>query len=255
VRFAILGSGSEGNGLVVEAGRTRVLLDCGFSAGETARRLGRLGLAPSDLAGILVTHEHDDHIGGVARLARKFGLPVWITAGTLRGLESLFVGVRDVHRIEGYAPLCIGALEVHPFPVPHDAREPAQYVFSDGAPRLGVLTDTGCATAHIQHMLDGCSALVLECNHDPGLLAASDYPRMLKDRIAGRFGHLANDTAGALLASLNCGALQHVVAAHLSQSNNRPELARLALANALGCRADWIEVADQDFGLAWRDLR
>jgi phosphoribosyl 1,2-cyclic phosphodiesterase len=254
MRFAILGSGSQGNCLVVEARNTRLLLDCGFSVGETLRRLGRLGLAPGDLSGILVTHEHDDHVGGVARLARKLGLPVWLTPGTLRGLEDLFAGMDGLHLLEGYAPLCIGDLEVHPFPVPHDAREPAQYVFGDGARRLGVLTDTGCVTPVMVRMLSACDALVLESNHDPGLLAAGDYPPALKQRIAGRLGHLDNATAAALLGALDCSRLQHLVAAHLSQSNNRPELAREALAGPLTCAPDWVAIADQDSGLDWRQI-
>src|SRR5512145_997442 len=249
MRFAILGSGSHGNCLVVEARHTRLLLDCGFGVAETLRRLGRLGLAPEDLSGILVTHEHDDHVGGVARLARKLGLPVWLTPGTLRGLEGLFAGMDGLHLLEGYAPLCIGDLEVHPFPVPHDAREPAQYVLGDGARRLGVLTDTGCVTPVMVRMLSACDALVLESNHDPELLAAGDYPLALKQRIAGRLGHLDNAAAAALLGALDCSRLQHLVAAHLSQSNNRPELAREALAGALACAADWVAVADQDAGL------
>jgi len=254
LRFAILGSGSQGNALVVEAGSTRLLLDCGFAASETARRLALRGLVPGDLSGILVTHEHDDHIGGVARFARKHKLPVWITPGTLRGLEPLFEGIAALHLIEGYAPLCIGDVEVRPFPVPHDAREPAQYVFGDGAARLGVLTDVGCITPWIQSMLAACDALVLECNHDPGLLSSSDYPPPLKQRISSRFGHLDNQAAAALLGAMPAGRLRHVVAAHLSQSNNRPELARGALAAALSCTPDWIAVADQDSGLGWRTV-
>jgi phosphoribosyl 1,2-cyclic phosphodiesterase len=253
VRFALLGSGSQGNALLVEADDTRLLLDCGFSAGETVRRLGRLGLAPEQLTAVVVTHEHDDHLGGVGRLARKFALPVWATPGTLRGLEAMFDGL-EVHRIEGYACLCIGAIEVQPFPVPHDAREPAQYVFSDGARRLGVLTDTGCATVHIRRALDGCDALVLEANHDPDLLDRSDYPQALKQRIAGRFGHLDNAQAAELVAALDCARLQHMVAAHLSQNNNHPDLARAALAAALGCTSDWIGVAEQERGLDWRQI-
>jgi len=254
MRFAILGSGSQGNCLVVEAQDTRLLLDCGFSAGETLRRLARLGLAPEQLSGILVTHEHDDHVGGVARLARKLGLPVWLTPGTLRGLEGLFAGMDGLHLLEGFAPLCIGDLEVHPFPVPHDAREPAQYVFGDGVRRLGVLTDTGCVTPVMVRMLSACDALVLESNHDPELLAAGDYPLALKQRIASRLGHLDNAAAAALLGALDCSRLQHLVAAHLSQSNNRPELARKALAGPLACAPDWVAIADQDSGLDWRQI-
>ena len=138
--------------------------------------------------------------------------------------------------------------------VPHDAREPVQFVFGDGARRLGVLTDAGCATPHIEAMLSGCDALVLECNHDAEMLRNSAYPPRLKQRIAGRFGHLDNAASAKLLASLDCGRLQHIVAAHLSQQNNKPELARHALAQALNCELEWIGIADQESGFAWREI-
>jgi phosphoribosyl 1,2-cyclic phosphodiesterase len=254
VRFASLGSGSQGNALLVEVNATRLLLDCGFALSETVRRLARLGLSPRDLSAIVVTHEHEDHIGGVARFARKHGVPVWLTSGTLRGLETLFDIDIDLRLIRGYGAFAVGDVQVEPFPVPHDAREPAQYVFSDGARRLGVLTDAGHVTVHMQRCLSGCDALVLECNHDPDLLRAGDYPDRLKTRIASRFGHLDNASAGALLAGIDRSRLQHVVAAHLSQSNNRPDLARESLATALGCAASWIAIADQQSGLDWRQL-
>jgi phosphoribosyl 1,2-cyclic phosphodiesterase len=239
---------------VIEVGATRLLLDCGFGLAEASRRLARLGVAPQELSAIVVTHEHQDHIGGVARFARKHGLPVWLTTGTLRGLESLFDGDVEVVLVRGYASFAVGDILVEPFPVPHDAREPAQYVFGDGDRRLGVLTDAGHATAHMQRCLTRCDALVLECNHDADLLQSGDYPEKLKTRIASRFGHLDNEAAGALLAGLDRSRLQHVVAAHLSRSNNRPELARGALAAALGCALDWIAIADQHAGLDWRQL-
>jgi phosphoribosyl 1,2-cyclic phosphodiesterase len=253
VRFASLGSGSEGNALLVESGCTRLLLDCGFSISDTVRRLRRLGVEPEELTGIVVTHEHDDHIGGVARLARRYDLPVWLTPGTLRGIEPLLDGV-DLRPVEGYAPAAVDALELIPFPVPHDAREPAQYVFSDGARRLGVLTDAGSVTPHMRRMLSQCDALVLECNHEPRMLADSDYPERLKQRIAGRYGHLDNASAAQLLSELDRSRLQHVIAAHLSQSNNHPDLARAALAAALGCAASWVGVASQDDGFGWRTI-
>jgi len=143
---------------------------------------------------------------------------------------------------------------VLPFPVPHDARQPVQYVFSDGDRRLGVLTDTGQPTRHIQAMLSGCEALVLECNHDLAMLAASTYPMWLKHRIGGQFGHLANETAAEILSGIDTSALKHLIAAHLSANNNTPELARAALASVLNCSVDWIGVADQAAGLDWRDL-
>ena len=255
MRFALLGSGSEGNGLVVEAGNTRLLMDCGFTLSETAARLGRLGLAPAQLSGIVVTHEHGDHIAGVARFARKHQLPVWLTHGTRRRQAKAFDGVPDVTEINPHDAFAIGDLEVQPYPVPHDAAEPVQYVFGDGSSRLGVLTDVGCATPHIESMLNGCDALVLECNHDAQMLAEGDYPPSLKRRVGGRMGHLSNVDAAALLARLDTTHLQHIVAAHLSHKNNLPQLAVAALCGALGCEADWIAVANQEQGLDWREMQ
>lgn len=253
MRFAYLGSGSQGNGLVVESGGTRVLLDCGFTLREAVTRLERLGVDPGSLDAVVVTHEHDDHVGGVGRLARKFGMPVWLTHGTLRGAGDALQGA-DLRFVEGYAAFHIGDLCVEPFPVPHDAGEPAQFVFGDGARRLGVLTDAGMATAHIQACLSGVDALALECNHDLDMLRTSAYPPSLQERISGRLGHLDNSAAAGLLASLERSSLQHVVAAHLSQKNNTPGLARAALAGVLGCEADWVAVADQFAGLDWRQI-
>ncbi len=254
MRFASLGSGSQGNALVVEAGRTRVLMDCGFSLRETAQRLARLGLEPGILDGVVVTHEHDDHVGGVVRLARRYGLPVWLTYGTARAvnLDPAHLGGATI--IDSHHAFSVGEIEVHPFPVPHDAREPVQFVFSDGSSRLGVLTDAGAPTPHIRSMLGGCDALVLECNHDAEMLANGSYPERLKRRIASRTGHLDNAAAAELLASLNNARLKHIIAAHLSQSNNTPERARAALARALNCEPEWIGMAEQEQGFGWRDI-
>ncbi|MEQ1742964.1 MAG: MBL fold metallo-hydrolase [Candidatus Nitrotoga sp.] len=254
MRFASLGSGSEGNALVVQAGKTFVLLDCGFPLTDTCMRLARLGLAPDCLNGIVVTHEHGDHIAGVARLAHKYSIPVWLTHGTFRAKFKFLGNTPKLTKIDSHHPFAIDGLLVQPFPVPHDAAEPVQYAFSDGAKRLGVLTDIGCSTPHIEATLSGCDALVLECNHDATLLANSDYPLSLKQRVGGRFGHLNNADAAALLARLDCSRLQHIVAAHLSRKNNTHELAVHALSTALNCNPEWVEVATQDEGLAWREI-
>jgi len=252
MRFASLGSGSRGNCLIAEAGGTRVLLDCGFSLRETVARLARLRVEPETLSGILVTHEHDDHLGGVARLASRFGVPVFMTHGTLRAAGDL--GEAEIAVIDSHQRFAIGEIEVEPFPVPHDAGEPVQYVLGDGARRLGVLTDIGEPTAHVVEMLRECDALVLECNHDPEMLATGPYSPPLKRRIASRLGHLDNGSSARLLSQLEVRRLRHVVAAHLSETNNRPDLARSALAGALGCAPEWVGVATQDGGCAWRDL-
>jgi phosphoribosyl 1,2-cyclic phosphodiesterase len=254
MRFASLGSGSEGNGLVVEAGGTCVLIDCGFGIRGTEKRLARLGLLPSSLTAILVTHEHSDHVGGVPAFAAKHGIPVWLTFGTLTVVGERFEGMEKVYGFDSHDKVGIGDLEVRPFPVPHDAREPVQFVVTDGEFRLGVLTDLGMSTSHVEQSLTGCDALVLECNHDLDMLAGSDYPYSLKQRIAGRLGHLHNEAAGALLASLDTSRLQHIIAAHLSKQNNSPAMARAALAAALSCAPDWIGIADQADGFDWRAL-
>lgn len=253
IRFSLLGSGSEGNALVVQSGQTHILLDCGFSLSETVARLARLELLPERLSGIVVTHEHGDHVAGVARLARKFALPVWLTHGTLRVQSAAFAGLR-VTEIDPDAGFAIDGLSVQPYPVPHDASEPVQFVFSDGRHKLGVLTDVGHVTPHIERSLNGCDALVLECNHDARMLAEGDYPRMLKQRVGGRFGHLSNEDAAGLLRRLDNSRLQHIVAAHLSSKNNHPALAVGALSAALGCAAEWVAVATQDEGLDWREI-
>lgn len=252
MRFASLGSGSRGNALIAEAGGTRVLVDCGFGLREAVARLARLGVAPETLDGILVTHEHDDHVGGVARLAARYRIPVYLTHGTLQAVGDL--GEAEVTVIDPHRRIAVNDLEVEPFPVPHDAREPVQYVLGDGAKRLGVLTDIGEPTAHVVQVLKECDALVLECNHDPDLLEGGPYPPSLKRRIAGRFGHLDNPASARLLSQLDGRRLRHVVAAHLSETNNRPDLARAALAGVLGCAPEWIGVATQEDGFAWLGL-
>ena len=254
MRFASIGSGSEGNGLLVEAGNTRILIDCGFGVRDTVARLARLGVTPESLTAILVTHEHNDHAGGVPAFAGKYDIPVWLTFGTIFEVGDRFDGIAQIFGFDSHDVFRIGDLEIHPFPVPHDAREPVQFVVSDGQHRLGLLTDIGGSTPYVQASLTGCSALVLECNHDRELLATSDYPHSLKNRIAGRFGHLHNEAAAALLAALDTSRLQHIVAAHLSRQNNTPAKARAALAGALRCAEDWIGIADQAEGFGWRAL-
>jgi phosphoribosyl 1,2-cyclic phosphodiesterase len=247
MRFASLGSGSRGNALVVESGATRLLLDCGFSIRETERRLARLSVAPDSLA----------HIGGAFKFAHRYGLPVWLTHGTLAALPEGRNGPVDgqkVELIDGHTRYQLGDFDIQPYPVPHDAREPVQYVFSDGSKRLGVLTDAGSLTQHLVGMLDACDALVLECNHDLEMLARSNYPASVQRRISGRLGHLDNAMAASLLTRINVSRLQHLVAAHLSEQNNLPQLAVSALAEVLGCATGWIGVAEQDAGFDWRTI-
>lgn len=252
MRFASIGSGSQGNGTLVEHGKTCILLDCGFTVAETEQRLARLERRVEDLTAILITHEHGDHVSGAGPLANKYHLPVWATPGTAlhHGLRKL----PTLHLFNSHQPFAIGDVQVHPFPVPHDAREPTHFVFSNGARRLGVLTDTGASTPHIERCLSGCDALMLESNHDTEMLANGEYSRKLKKRVAGTYGHLSNHQAAALLANLDCSRLQHLIAMHLSAKNNTRELARAGFAKVLGCAPDWIGIAEQETGLAWREI-
>lgn len=252
MRFASLGSGSRGNALVVEAGATRLLLDCGFGPKEMERRLGRLGLIPGDIDAVFITHEHTDHIGGAVACGRRFSWPIHLTHGSGNALRGEATAV--LKTIDSHVAIEFGDIRVEPYPVPHDAREPVQYVFSDGVSRLGVLTDAGESTPHILGMLTGCNALVLECNHDPEMLSRGSYPWTLKQRISGRLGHLDNHMAAGVLRHIDVSRLRHVVAAHLSAENNHPDLARGALADALNCSPDWIGVATQSEGTPWLNV-
>ena len=253
IRFASLGSGSAGNALLVESGATCLMIDCGFSQRETTSRLARLGRSPGDLTGILVTHEHGDHLGGVIPFARRHGLPVWLSHGTLSAARAATKD-DDLRIIDSHASFAVGNLEIWPYPVPHDAREPVQFIFSDGKARLGLLTDAGEITRHMCDLLTGIEGLVLECNHDAEMLAASNYPVSLRQRIAGRLGHLENGAAADLLREIDTSRLQQLVAAHLSEQNNHPSLAAKALSTALGCNNEDIVVASQEAGFDWRQL-
>ncbi|QKV56287.1 MAG: MBL fold metallo-hydrolase [Dechloromonas sp.] len=250
MRFASLGSGSAGNALLVESDATCLMVDCGFGQRETLRRLARLEREPGNISGVLVTHEHGDHVGGVFPFARRYGLPVWLSHGTYVACRSLAEGV-DVRIVDSHQSFRIGAFDIQPYPVPHDAREPIQFVFSDGTRRLG-LTDVGHITQHIRNILSGIDALILECNHDISLLAASNYPASLQRRIGGRLGHLDNQAAADLVRQIGSDRLQHLVAAHLSKSNNSPDFAHQAISAALGTADERIGLALSGKGFSWR---
>jgi len=251
MRFAVLGSGSQGNGTLISSEDTYVLVDCGFSLRETERRLARLGVSPAQLSAILVTHEHADHVHGVGLLSRRYNIPVYLSEGTLRGLRKPFV-------ITGHVAcgdvLEVGALRISVVAVAHDALEPTQYVFSDGRRRFGLLTDLGSHCAKVRDHYQGLDALMIESNHCRDLLARGHYPHFLKLRVGGDWGHLNNHQAASLVAELGWQNLQHLVLAHLSSKNNLPHLARQCFVDTLGCDPDWLQLADQDSGLDWRHI-
>lgn len=255
LRACSLGSGSGGNALVVEArdglAVTRVLVDNGFNLRQLGRRLERAGLSLHDIDAVLVTHEHSDHVGGVARFACKAGIPVFCSEGTARAARLRELGVEWCELVSGVRQE-LGALVIDPYEVPHDAAEPLQFVFGDGGRWLGLLTDAGEPTTVMIAALRRVDALVLECNHDEQMLRTGPYASFLKSRIGGARGHLSNTQAAALLRQLDCVRLQWVAAAHLSAQNNTKALACAAVAAVLGCIGDDVAVADQEEGLGWR---
>jgi len=251
MRFASLGSGSRGNATLISQGKTTILVDCGFSARETEKRMHTLEVDASNLTAIIVTHEHSDHIGGVRVLARKYNLPVYATAGTAGCLSADLTEL--ITEFSSHDVFAIDDIEVRPFPVPHDAREPSQFVFNDGQHRVGILTDVGMITPVIEQALSLCDALLLEANHDIDMLDNGDYPDHLKYRVSGRLGHLNNVQSAKLLEKIDTSRLQHIVAMHLSEKNNSPNIVTPLFAQALNCDQSWITVAKQDTGFGWRE--
>jgi phosphoribosyl 1,2-cyclic phosphodiesterase len=255
LRLRSLGSGSTGNATVIEARglRTRrVLIDCGMSPRVLSQRLARAGLEPGQIDAIFITHEHADHIGCAQRLSSQWGIEVWMSEGTWRASKLRWEPhlLRLAHSAQ---PIDLGELYLMPFAVPHDAAQPLQLRCSDGQHDWGVLTDLGHINDTIRQALAGCHGLLLECNHDPELLQQSAYPAFLKRRVAGPLGHLANDQAAQLAGELQRGQLQHIVAAHLSQHNNRPELAEQALRAFVGPSTP-LSVAQAQSGTPWIEL-
>lgn len=248
MRFASLGSGSRGNATLVEWAKGSLLLDCGFSMKETEWRLERLGRTPLDLSAIIVTHEHSDHIRGVAAFARRYQLPVYMTPGTYQGRD--FGDLPLLHLIHGYRSFEIHGLVVQPVAVPHDAREPAQFVFQYNHRRLGVLTDLGSITAHVEQSYQDCDAIILEANHDPLMLASGSYPPSLKRRVGGQWGHLSNQQAAGFLQRVDTERLQHLVVAHISQKNNTLSSARSTL-GPVTTGIGQVTYACQDQGFEW----
>lgn len=252
MKFSYLGSGSKGNAALVEAGDTLVMLDCGFSVAQAESRLERLSRSAQDIDAIVVTHEHSDHLGGVARFSRRHDIPVWMTSGTWAAARDK--QIPHLHLFNSHQTFSVGNLTLRPMPVPHDAREPCQFVFDDGQHRLAILTDTGHITPHIEERLAQCDALVIEFNHDYGMLMLGPYPRKVKERVAGNLGHLNNCQAAEVIGRLTLSRLQHLVAVHVSEVNNTQALAMGALSDVLGDDADRVEFASQKNGLGWREL-
>lgn len=260
IEFASIGSGSRGNGTLLRAGDTTLLVDCGFSVAETRRRMEMRGLQAEALDAVLVTHEHQDHARGVARLGRAVKAPIWTTTGTWMALQSRKAEKLpdDCQRFNADGRFQIGDFSVQAVSVPHDAREPCQFVFEAGGARLGLLTDTGCITQHVVEQFAACDAMMLETNHDTGMLRDGPYPLHLQQRVGGELGHLNNHQAADFLSRVDHQRLQHLILMHLSEKNNHPDLALQAVTEVIDKPDDWLSerlyVAGQDEGFEWRQV-
>lgn len=252
MRIASLGSGSKGNATLVDNGDACLLIDLGFTLKESVFRLNRLGLQPEQVTAILVTHEHADHIHGVAPFARKFGTPVYLSPGTY---QAKSMGqLPSLNTINCHAPFSVGSFDVVPVAVPHDAKEPCQYVIHSGDLAVGILTDLGHITPHVRDNYDQCDALFLECNHDLEMLMEGPYPQPLKHRVGGDYGHLNNQQAADLLTDVDLKRLKKLIISHVSEQNNVPELALSAVAPYLEGWAGDLVLADQTSGLSWINI-
>ena len=243
--FASLGSGSKGNGTVVALAERIFLIDCGFTLRQTEQRLARLALSGGDLDAILVSHEHADHIAGVAGLAHKYGIPVFASYGTLKyDLKGAVC-----HAFDGDSPFELHGVHINPVCVPHDAREPTQFVLSDGEESIGVLSDLGCVTAHVAEQYQQLSHVLVEANHDRTMLAQGSYPPRLKRRVGADYGHLSNEQAYDLIERIAHPDLQ-VVVGHVSEQNNCPQILDEVL-SPLQEQVGDLRFATQSEGFGW----
>lgn len=240
MNVAMLGSGSRGNATLIATRETRILVDAGFSGRQLAERLDAVGIAPDALDAIVITHEHGDHTRGAGVFARRHGTPLYVTPGTRTACAALLRGGEDVRTYAPGRPFRVGGLRIDPFLTVHDAVDPvAVTVTSESCgTRVGVATDLGRPTAAIRHSLAGCDFLILEANHDEGLLRTGPYPPAVQARIASSHGHLSNHAAARFAVELLHPRLAGVLLAHLSAECNRGELALEIVGGALA-RAGW----------------
>jgi phosphoribosyl 1,2-cyclic phosphodiesterase len=257
LRVVVLGSGSGGNAVVVESGGRRILIDAGFSSRELARRLALVEVEPGSLAALVLTHEHVDHVRGAARFARRHRLPVFATAGTLSAVRLHADTALAATVLRSGEPREVAGFRIEPFLLPHDAREPIGAVIEDGAGRrLGLVADCGSRSHLAWARLRELDILVMETNHDLDMLRNGPYPWPLKQRVAGRHGHLSNREAADGLPELLCDRLRWVVLYHLSRTNNLPALAAATLGEALAreCCGARLEVAGQFQPTPWLEV-
>ncbi len=237
VSLTVLASGSRGNSTVLSGGRTRLLVDAGLSCRETLRRMRRAGEDPGALDGILISHEHSDHISGAAVLSRTLNLPVYVSEATYHSWSRH--NENGLQRVEFFAPgrrFQVGDIQVEPFTIPHDSADPVGFSFRAEGIKIGIVTDLGYVPASVADHVRGCDLLMVESNHDLEMLRGGPYPWQVKQRVMSRVGHLSNDALADFLVNDYDGSAAFLVLAHLSEQNNHPEIARRAAERALGRR-------------------
>jgi phosphoribosyl 1,2-cyclic phosphodiesterase len=255
LRVCVLGSGSKGNCTYIESPEARLLIDAGLSAREIERRLRQIGRGPETLDGVLISHEHSDHIQGVGALARRHKLPVYANAATWWKAQHIVGVVEDRREFWTGTPLWLKDLGIDPFSLPHDADDPVAFRISWHRRSLAIVTDLGYPSQLVRERIKGCHLLVLEANHDDAMLKAGPYPWPLKQRIGGKSGHLSNLQSSQLLRDVLHDELEQVVLAHLSETNNLPDLARLTAQEVVGSRDTRLSVASQRDVSEWFLLR
>ncbi len=242
----VLASGSKGNAIYISDGTTSVLVDAGLSASEIERRLISRGLTAKALNAIVVSHEHSDHIQGVGVLSRRYRIPIYMSPGTQGAIGSQIGKPYEVVHFNCGLSFRIETLSIHPFSISHDAQEPAGFTINRNGVKIGIATDLGVCTGMVKEHLKHCRLLILEANHDPNLLIDGPYPWFLKQRIKGRTGHLSNEATRQVLGTVQHDQLLHVILAHLSETNNSPEIARRVVGEALTSSRTELTIALQN---------
>ena len=248
MQFSPLYSSSSGNCSVITAGKTKVLVDAGLTGKAIETALAQVGVSPSELAAILITHEHIDHVKGVGVLSRRYNLPVYANEGTWKAMAELVgnIGFRNVRTFITGQDFYIGDLNITPYAISHDAAEPVGYTFFNKGANLVYMTDTGCVTEALRERAEGADLLFIESNHDVGMLKNGPYPYTLKKRILSEKGHLSNDACAELLKKLYTGGVRRAILAHLSQENNTEQIAYGTVRSALLAEG----IAEKDYFLA-----
>ena len=251
LRVCVLGSGSKGNCTYIESPESRILIDAGLSAREIERRLRQIGCLPATLDGVLVSHEHSDHIQGVGALARRYQIPVYANAATWQRARQTVGTVADLREFRTGVTFALKDLVVDPFSLPHDADDPVAFRLSWRRRTMAIVTDLGYSSQLVRERLRGCHLLVLEANHDEAMLKTGPYPWPLKQRIGGKSGHLSNLQSSQLLQDVLHDELEYVVLAHLSEINNHPDLARHTAQEIIGDRGVQLSIAAQREVSSW----